>query len=75
MPAHALVQDVTSVRALLDTGRICCRGYDEYETECVLSRRSSKRPLSLRELIDFIDSISHPSDAVGQPHRVPFRAR
>ena len=51
----SVTQDVISVRARKDGARIHYTVYDEYESELVLSRRSSKRPLSLRELIKFID--------------------
>ena len=51
----SVTQDVISVRARKDGARIHYSVHDQYESEFVRSRRSSKRPLSLRELIKFID--------------------
>lgn len=52
-------QDVYSLRARRRGGRIGYRLLDEYDTKWVLTRQSSTRPLSLRELIHLIDSADY----------------
>jgi hypothetical protein len=53
---NSTTRDVYSVRARCGGKRIRYRIVDEYEGTWKLARRSSVRPLSLRELIDLIDS-------------------
>ncbi len=52
--------DVISIRARCTRGRICFRIVDEYGTEFELGRKSSKDPLTLEELVQFIDQSAHP---------------
>jgi hypothetical protein len=48
--------DVTSVRARMSGGRIRYRAVDEYEAHIRVSPQSSRRPLTLRQLIRLIDT-------------------
>ena len=38
---------------------------DEYQTEFQLPQETSRRPLSLRQLIRFLDSVEHPGADAG----------
>jgi hypothetical protein len=50
--------EVTSIRARREAGRIKYRIVDEYESTISCARDESERPLSLREVIDLIDTAS-----------------
>ena len=52
--------DVISIRAKWQPGGIAYRIVDEYETEFRVARQSSEKPLTLGELIEFIDGSAHP---------------
>lgn len=59
----SVTQDVISIRARRAGKRIAYRVVDEYETEFALPRKSSAAPLSLRQLIAFIDGTNHAQEA------------
>jgi hypothetical protein len=59
------MQDVTSIRATRVGRRIRYSIVDEYSTAFELGRIWSRRPLTLRELIKFIDGSAHPNDEFG----------
>lgn len=59
----SVTQDVISIRARRSGKRIAYRVVDEYETEFALPRRSSAVPMSLRQLIAFIDGTNHAQEA------------
>jgi len=59
----SVTQDVISIRARRLGKRIAYRVVDEYETEFALPRRSSAVPMSLRQLIAFIDGTNHAQEA------------
>jgi hypothetical protein len=48
-------QDVTSIRARRRNGRILYRVVDEYDSSFELARKSSSKPLTFGELINFIN--------------------
>jgi hypothetical protein len=52
--------EVTSIRARRESGRIRYRVVDEYDSQITCARQWSDRPLTLRELIELIDSSSTP---------------
>ena len=56
---QSTTSDVISLRARGSGRRIKYRLVDEYETEFGLPQQTSQRPLSLRELIVFLDSVEH----------------
>jgi hypothetical protein len=57
--------DVISLRARPLGPRIKYRVVDEYQTEFQLPQETSRRPLSLRQLIRFLDSVEHPGADAG----------
>ena len=57
--------DVISIRARPKRNRIYYRIVDEYDTPFALRRKSSQRPLTLRELVRLIDDTEHPDIGVG----------
>jgi len=59
----SVTQDVISIRARRAGKRIAYRVVDEYETEFALPRNSSAAPMSLRQLIAFIDGTNHAQEA------------
>lgn len=59
------MQDVISVRARRSGQRIAYRVVDEHENEFALPRKSSTAPLSLDQLIGFIDGTNHAEDSQG----------
>lgn len=59
----SVTQDVISIRARRSCKRIAYRVVDEYETEFALPRKSSAAPMSLRQLITFIDGTNHAQEA------------
>jgi hypothetical protein len=61
----SLMQDVTSIRATRVGRRVCYSIVDEYETAFEPCQVWSRRPLTLRELIKFIDGSAHPGDEFG----------
>ena len=63
----SVTMDVFSIRARLSGGRYHYSIQDEYETEFVVSPRTSRRPLTLRALIGLIDS--------ADGHEVDFQGR
>ena len=58
----SVTQDVYSVRARRTGKRISYRVVDEYNTKFTLRRKSSAKPLSLKELIGLIDGSNHEGD-------------
>jgi hypothetical protein len=60
----SLTQDVISIRARPEKGRILYRAVDEYESRCVIRPESSLRPLTLHQLICLFET---GSDADGNP--------
>ena len=54
--------DQISIRAAFDGEKIIYAVCDEYETEFELAIKESEQPLTLKELIDFIDASRHPDD-------------
>jgi hypothetical protein len=62
------LMDVTSVRARRTRDlRIHYRVVDEYKTGFRFRPKSSKRPLTLGEMISLLDSIEHPEEGPGRP--------
>jgi hypothetical protein len=61
----SVMQDVTSIRARREGGRILYRVEDEYETVFTSSQTESEKPLTLRELIRLIDGSVNPGDSFG----------
>lgn len=59
----SVTQDVISIRARRSGKRIAYRVVDEYETEFALPRKTSAVPMSLRQLIAFIDGTNHAQEA------------
>jgi hypothetical protein len=59
----SVMQDVISVRARRIGSRIYYSVHDEYDIEFVPCQRSSRGPLSLAELIRFIDTTPYPGYA------------
>jgi len=59
----SVTQDVISIRARRSGKRIAYRVVDEYETEFALPKKSSATPMSLRQLIAFIDGTNHALEA------------
>ena len=59
----SVTQDVISIRARRSGERIAYLVVDEYETEFALPRKSSAAPMSLRQLIGFIDGTNHAQEA------------
>ena len=57
---ESTTSDVISVRARPRCRRIEYSVCDEYQVEYRLSRKTSSRPLTLGELIRFLDSVEHP---------------
>jgi len=57
---ESTTSDVISVRARPRGRRIEYSVCDEYQVEYRLPRKTSSRPLSLRELICFLDLVEHP---------------
>ena len=57
---QSTTSDVISVRARPRGKRIEYSVCDEYQVEYRLSRKTSSRPLTLGELIRFLDSVEHP---------------
>jgi hypothetical protein len=57
---ESTTSDVISVRARPRGRRIEYSVCDEYQVEYGLPRKTSNRPLSLGELIRFLDSVEHP---------------
>jgi hypothetical protein len=57
---ESITSDVISVRARPRRRRIEYSVCDEYQVEFRLPRRTSSRPLSLGELIRFLDAVEHP---------------
>jgi hypothetical protein len=57
---ESTTSDVISVRARPRGRRIEYSVCDEYQVEYRLPQKTSSRPLSLRELIRFLDSVEHP---------------
>jgi hypothetical protein len=57
---ESTTSDVISVRARPRGKRIEYSVRDEYQTEYRLAQKTSRQPLSLRELIRFLDSVHHP---------------
>lgn len=57
--------DVISIRARRQGKAIRYRIADEYGTDFVQQRKTSRRPLTLGELVRFIDGSGHPDLAVG----------
>jgi hypothetical protein len=57
---ESTTSDVISVRARPRGKRIQYAVCDEYQVEYRLPQKTSSRPLSLRELILFLDSVEHP---------------
>jgi hypothetical protein len=57
--------DVISIRARREAGQILYRIVDKYGTDLEPQRRSSRRPVSLGELVKFIDGSHHPELAGG----------
>jgi hypothetical protein len=55
----SVTQDVISIRARRVGKRIAYRVVDEYETEFALAKKTSAEPLSLRQVIRFIDGTGH----------------
>lgn len=55
---QSVTMDIYSVRARRGGGRIHYRIVDEYETDFVLTRKSSKAPLTMAQLIALIDTAS-----------------
>ncbi len=61
----SVMQDVTSIRARRQGGRILYRVEDEYETDFSSLQTQSDQPLTLRELIRLIDGSVIPDDSFG----------
>jgi hypothetical protein len=61
----SVMQDVTSIRARREGGRIRYRVEDEYETDFASFQTESEKPLTLRELISLIDGSVNPDDSFG----------
>jgi hypothetical protein len=61
----SVTQDVISIRARRVGKRIAYRVVDEYETEFALAKKTSTEPLSLRQVIRFIDGTGHAGEAEG----------
>jgi hypothetical protein len=59
------MQDVISIRARRSGERIAYRVVDEHENEFALPRKSSAQPLSLQQLIAFIDGTNQAEDSQG----------
>jgi len=57
---ESTTSDVISIRARPRCRRIEYSVCDEYQVEYRLSRKTSSRPLTLGELIRFLDSVEHP---------------
>ena len=57
---ESTTSDVISVRARPRGKRIQYAVCDQYQVEYRLSRKTSSRPLTLGELIRFLDSVEHP---------------
>src|SRR5215831_6487911 len=57
---ESTTSDVISVRARPRGRRIEYSVCDEYQVEYRLPQRTSRQPLSLRELIRFLDTVEHP---------------
>jgi hypothetical protein len=62
---RSVTADVISIRARRDGGRIVYSIVDEYATEFELQRQNSRKPLSLAEMVRFIDGSSHPDLPAG----------
>jgi hypothetical protein len=62
---NSTLSDVICIRAKRQAKRVAYRIVDEYETEFELPRKSSRQPLSLKELVAFIDGSGHPDIGVG----------
>ena len=62
---NSTTADVISIRARRQPEGIGYRVVDEYGTEFSLEREDSPKPLTLGELIEFIDGTSHPDLAGG----------
>ena len=58
----SVTYDQISIRARGELGDIHFRVVDEYKTEFLQPFKHSKYPLSLEELVKFIDSTNHPGD-------------
>ena len=61
----SVTQDVISIRAWRSRSRICYRVVDEYNTEYSLAKKWSAKPLTFRELIDFMEQTSSTGDEGG----------
>jgi hypothetical protein len=57
---QSTTSDVISVRAWPRGKRIEYSVCDEYQVEYRLPQKTSRQPLSLRDLIRFLDSVEHP---------------
>jgi hypothetical protein len=57
---ESTTSDVISIRAQRRAKTIRYRVVDEYDTEFQLQRKSSRRPLSLQELIKFLEGSGYP---------------
>jgi hypothetical protein len=68
---ESTTSDVISVRARPRSRRIEYSVCDEYQVEYRLAQKTSSRPLSLGELIRFLDSVEHP-DAEPEWERFGF---
>jgi hypothetical protein len=62
---RSITADVISIRARRAGGRIVYSIVDEYATEFEQQRQSSRKPLTLAELVRFIDGSCHPDLSEG----------
>ena len=62
---RSMTADVISIRAKREGGLIRYRIVDEYGTEFELQRQSSRKPLTLEQLVKFIDGSNHPDLPAG----------
>jgi hypothetical protein len=61
----SVTQDVISIRARRSLRRICYQVVDEYNTQYTLAKKWSAKPLTFREMIDFMERTCSAGDEGG----------